>query len=641
MEVKTPYAGKELATHPERHPDLCAGRLGFLSKEQKQAVALLRKKYDWETALQGFLEPGETPDTCILRFLRARQFDISEASLMVENHLQWRKTFDIDRKAHMPTDELLGCSFDKKILPHYPQGYGGVDKNGRLIYIKLVGKLNVEGVLKNVTVDKFVDFEVSMMERGKWIHGVQRAKVGYHCEEFFSIVDLEGFGMSIMSANVWGFLRAIAAQLGDNYPETNGGMYLINTPWSFTMIWKVVKTFVDAATVAKIKILGSDYTKELLKCVDSDQLPVEYGGTGLSLKEICYSSKHRAFVPRKRPAAMDALKGSFEYCHSVGADLTEEETKQEREPDNDPELEDDQMALVSTEASSVTMSEEVEPDDISVSSVSDDDPAYEDDSGFEQVPVLEPQTVPNSVEEPAPQKWNLVKLVVTNNDEVQTQENATIASVVADAIAQRNETQNEEELELLRPIDNREYGNETKFVEEQEQPGGIDNGEYGDEETEGGRSSGSTTCRENSTTEGSISPSVTRKTTSPVELHLPSGDVTTSQILDSDGTMDSTKTPLRTSGTSSMSRKRSVSNETEAEDLLLRVYDEDDVDSDEDDIDFLSNLRAAGHVSYKPTKHPLERNKTAEVEPWKMKDFNNVGGDYHDRSCATPDCSVS
>jgi len=111
-------------------------------------------------------------------------------------------------------------------------------------------------------------------------------------------------------------------------------------------------------------------------------------------------------------------------------------------------------------------------------------------------------------------------------------------------------------------------------------------------------------------------------------------------MLDRDGTIGPTSPPLRTSSTSSTSRK-SISNEMEAEDLLLRVYDEDDVDSDEDDINFLSNLRAAEHVSYKPTKHPIERNKTAEVEPWKVKDFNNVGGGYHDRSCATPDCNIS
>ena len=497
---------------------------------------------------------------------------------------------------------------------------------------------------------------------------------------------------------------------------------IINAPWVFTFAWKIVTTFLDPGTLAKISIVGSDYQESLIKVMEKDQIPQEYGGTGKSIKEICYSKQSRAFIPTQRPSGEVALKGDYMYCQQVAnqdnqakGGVREEidalEGIQEVNEANDSEGEvqstleehvqepgitstvvhtvsddlstdssggsDDDGELVATtmsattagptlrkwdlvkfvaapqpktsdqlssvvesmqagstvtSASPVTMSEEVEPNDISVSSVSDDNLEYEDDSGFEQVPVLEPQTVPDPVERPAPKKWNLVKSVVTHEDDVQNQENATIASAVMDTIAQRNETQTPEEVELLRPIDSREYGNETEIVEEQGQSGAIDSGEYGDEEIDGGRSSESTTCRENSTTEGSISPSVTRKTTSPVEL--PSGDVKTSRMLDRDGTIGPTSPPLRTSSTS----RKSISNEMEAED---RMYDEDDVDSDEDDINFLSNLRAAEHVSYKPTKHPIERNKTAEVEPWKVKDFNNVGGGYHDRSCATPDCNIS
>ena len=116
-----------------------------------------------------------------------------------------------------------------------------------------------------------------MMERSKWLNGIQRAKVGHHVEEYFSIVDLAGFSLGLMKPSVMRFLRTIAVELGSNYPEQNGGMYIINSPYVFNMVWNSISLFVDKATCAKIKILGSDYKKVLLSKVDKSQLK-EYGG---------------------------------------------------------------------------------------------------------------------------------------------------------------------------------------------------------------------------------------------------------------------------------------------------------------------------------------------------------------------------
>ena len=56
-------------------------------------------------------------------------------------------------------------------------------------------------------------------------------------------------------------------------------MYLINTPWIFRSVWAVIKPWLGERTQSKITLLGADYKEELLKHIDADKLPAEYGGT--------------------------------------------------------------------------------------------------------------------------------------------------------------------------------------------------------------------------------------------------------------------------------------------------------------------------------------------------------------------------
>lgn len=55
-------------------------------------------------------------------------------------------------------------------------------------------------------------------------------------------------------------------------------MYIINAPTLFTGVWAIIKPWLDKRTIAKIKILGSNYKSELLKIIDEDKLPDFLGG---------------------------------------------------------------------------------------------------------------------------------------------------------------------------------------------------------------------------------------------------------------------------------------------------------------------------------------------------------------------------
>jgi len=63
-----------------------------------------------------------------------------------------------------------------------------------------------------------------------------------------------------------------------NYPETLRRVYFINAPTFFTTVWKLIKKFLDQATVEKIIILGTNYQEELKNTIAPESLLKEYGG---------------------------------------------------------------------------------------------------------------------------------------------------------------------------------------------------------------------------------------------------------------------------------------------------------------------------------------------------------------------------
>lgn len=74
------------------------------------------------------------------------------------------------------------------------------------------------------------------------------------------------------------FVKKLMSIGQDNYPEILGKMFIINAPWAFHALWTVFKHFVDEKTRNKINILGSSYKKELLECIDEENLPDFLGG---------------------------------------------------------------------------------------------------------------------------------------------------------------------------------------------------------------------------------------------------------------------------------------------------------------------------------------------------------------------------
>ena len=257
------------------------GTKGFLTHAEDAALEAFRSYAKVEDIEQAKI-PFEPDDCCLLRFLRARKFDLEKSKEMWDGHQVWRQESQVNAATEMSDKELTGLELSE-LCELLPTGYKGQDRWGRPIMIKTFGHCNLKKLLRKVDGNSasIVLWEARNSELLKSVYAYHSYQNKRHIENFFGITDLEGFGFSQITDEVWKMLRLSNHVTSNNFPESLGALFVINAPWYFRGVWTVLKTFVDARTISKFTILGSDYQKTLHKHVEPSNLPVDYGGTGL------------------------------------------------------------------------------------------------------------------------------------------------------------------------------------------------------------------------------------------------------------------------------------------------------------------------------------------------------------------------
>ncbi|TFK45472.1 hypothetical protein OE88DRAFT_1211080 [Heliocybe sulcata] len=257
----------EGVTDPNYKPQ--PGRLGNLTVSQQHALETFKK----ELQAEGHYVPERMDDAMLLRFLRARKFDVAKSKAMLLAAEQWRKDFGVD-------DIVKNFDFKEKeeVDKYYPQCYHKIDKDGRPVYIERLGKLDIKALYSVTTMDRQVkrlvyEYEKFLTDR---LPACSKA-VGHPVETSCTILDLKGVSVT----SFWKVKDYVsqASSIGQNYyPETMGKFYIINSPWGFSTVWNAIKVWLDEVTVSKIDILGSNYLDKVLLQIPPENLPKDLGG---------------------------------------------------------------------------------------------------------------------------------------------------------------------------------------------------------------------------------------------------------------------------------------------------------------------------------------------------------------------------
>ena len=249
------------------------GTLEQMTPEEEQIYAAFYERFEVQLAEYPIIKTKWS----LLRFLRARKFNLNKATEMLNAYIEFRKKYPYDKVMKTPIAE-----FDL-IYKHYACGYCHYDFDGNLVVIDEVAKSDPEKIFECVTEDQIIKFLIQKHER--MIYLVMPFLSRYHnkrIDRTCLIIDLKNVKTSLFfNKKVREFL-AICSKMGqDYYPEILARCFVINAPFLFKGIWSFVATMLDERTVNKFFIESNDGLKVLKQYLDVDKLPVSMGGKNM------------------------------------------------------------------------------------------------------------------------------------------------------------------------------------------------------------------------------------------------------------------------------------------------------------------------------------------------------------------------
>ncbi|KAK2811436.1 hypothetical protein FQN50_002059 [Emmonsiellopsis sp. PD_5] len=277
-------------------PDPLLGHLNHLSPEQTEALqafkAVITEKKLY-TAAEGE-KAASHDDSTLLRFLRARRFEVNGAVDQFSATEEWRKTNDID---------TLYQNFDvdsyEEARRVYPQWTGRRDRRGIPIYVFVIKHLNSKnmaayssGASSTATSATHASSKVPgrLLRLFALYENMQRFVVPLcssmpgrpHPEtpivNTTNIVDISGVGLK-QFWNLKGHMQDASVLATAHYPETLDRIFIIGAPAFFPTVWGWIKRWFDPVTTSKIFILSASEVKSTLSTfMDPANIPKQYGG---------------------------------------------------------------------------------------------------------------------------------------------------------------------------------------------------------------------------------------------------------------------------------------------------------------------------------------------------------------------------
>ncbi|WBW71630.1 sec14 cytosolic factor family, phospholipid-intermembrane transfer protein Spo20/Sec14 [Schizosaccharomyces osmophilus] len=254
--------------YPSSNPHDPVGHPGHLTASQQETLDSFRselKKMGYSVRLD---------DATLLRFLRARKFNMQQALDMFVKSENWRKEFGV-------ADLIKNFQYVEKPLvsKYYPQYYHKTDIDGRPVYIEQLGNVDLKKLYQITTTERMLQnlvYEYEMLALKRF--PACSRKFNGLIETSCTIMDLKGVGITSIHS-VYSYIRQASSISQDYYPERMGKFYLINAPWGFSSAFNLIKGYLDENTVKKIHVLGSNYKSALLEQIPAEHLPASLGGT--------------------------------------------------------------------------------------------------------------------------------------------------------------------------------------------------------------------------------------------------------------------------------------------------------------------------------------------------------------------------
>ena len=282
--------GSDTHYHPEYLMEIRSGRelgyAGFLNASDQQSLNELSQRVRSDPdldkrELEAAMAVGsETWNRYLCRWLRARNFDVDMAHMMLREHIKWRIREEVTALGDMFADEALGLPV-ANIIQHCPHWVQGFDHQHRPYLFNAAGGLEADMLFRIVDLHSLERLHIWEQEQLTRLCGLKSAQTGYIVDRWVTVIDLKGVRLSQFTANCRALNQAFIKIDQAHYPERNGGIIIINAPIFFPLIFAFIQPLMNARTASRIKVFSwhQAASRLLLENLDSNHLLPEYGGT--------------------------------------------------------------------------------------------------------------------------------------------------------------------------------------------------------------------------------------------------------------------------------------------------------------------------------------------------------------------------
>ncbi|XP_034039689.1 alpha-tocopherol transfer protein [Thalassophryne amazonica] len=255
--AERPVSGRQLSELPDD------------AEQLRPFVSALRRAASLRSAA---LTPGvgTASDRFLLKFLRARDFDLDLSLKLLLNYQRWRKDSPEISSCLSPSSVLglLNTSYHA-VLPHR-------DHTGSRVLLYRISQWNYKDW------SAFQVFRVSLMTSEILSMETETQRQGVKV-----IFDLQGwtFGHALQISP--SLAKKIASVLADSFPLKVRGIHLVNEPIFFQPVFAMLRPFLPDKIKQRIHIHGADFHHSLTEFFSSSVLPAEYGGRGPDIDTAC------------------------------------------------------------------------------------------------------------------------------------------------------------------------------------------------------------------------------------------------------------------------------------------------------------------------------------------------------------------
>ncbi|KAK3321660.1 putative phosphatidylinositol transporter protein [Apodospora peruviana] len=217
------------------------------------------------------------PDALVLRFLRARKWDVEKALIMLISTMKWRAhemkvdedimkngdaaALEAEKNDSDPAAKKMGHDFLAQLRMGKSYVHG-TDKQGRPICVVRV-RLHKQGEQEEASLERYT---VYLIETCRMLlqSPVDTATV---------VFDMTDFSMANMDYTPVKFMiKCFEA----NYPESLGAVLVHKSPWLFQGIWKIIRGWLDPVVASKVHFTNN--VRDMEGFIPLNQIPKELDG---------------------------------------------------------------------------------------------------------------------------------------------------------------------------------------------------------------------------------------------------------------------------------------------------------------------------------------------------------------------------